>query len=126
VIRDLHVVMDETALVVTGRGNALASKLIHRAHAEPGVYVYATTCALVEADRVRRGTAEHIATLPGVILLDLDLPASLAVARDTTWAPAHTRYAAAPTPDRPGGAFIATAEPDRWKGQPVRLLDLSP
>ena len=49
-----------------------------------------------------------------------DLPAALAVAREATWAQAHTRYAAEPTPERPDGAFIATAAPDRWAGHPVR------
>ena len=122
----LHIVMDHAAMVAAGRGNILASRLIHRAHAEAGWFLYAPACALVEADRARPGTAEHIAALPGVTVLDLDLSAALAIARDTTWATAHTRYAAEPTPDRPDGAVIATASPDQWHGQPVRILDLTP
>ena len=122
----IHVVFDDAAVVAAGHGNALASRLIHRAHSEAGWFLYATTCALVEADRSRHGVAEHVAALPGVIVLDLDLPAALAVAREASWAAAHTRYAAAPTPQRPSGAVIATADPDRWRGQPVRILDLTP
>ena len=122
----LHVVLDDTAMVAAGRGNILASRLIHRAHAEPGWYLYAPACALVEADRARPGTAEHLAAMPGVTLLDLDLAATLALAKENTWAEAHTRYAAAPTPERPDGAVVATADPARWKGQPVRVIDLTP
>ncbi|MFJ5234789.1 hypothetical protein ACIQBJ_33475 [Kitasatospora sp. NPDC088391] len=122
----MHVVLDDTAMVAAGRGNLLASRLIHRAHAEAGWHLYATTCALVEADRERPGTVEHLAALPALTVLDLDLPAALAVADDTTWALAHTRYAAAPTPERPAGAVVATVDPARWKSEPVRIIDLTP
>jgi hypothetical protein len=121
-----HVIFDDTAIVAAARGSPIASRLIQRAHAADGLSLYATTCALVEAERSRLGTAEHVASLPGFNLLDLDLSAALAVARDTTWAVAHTRHAAAPTPDRPDGALIATADPARWSGQPVRLIDVRP
>ncbi|MFI5796818.1 hypothetical protein [Streptomyces sp. NPDC051677] len=113
-------------MVAAGKGNVLASRLIHRAHAEPGWFLYATVCALVEADRTRPGAAEHIAALPGIAIVDLDLPAALSVARATTWADAHTLHAAQPSPDRPDGGVIATTKPHTWKGQPVRTLDLSP
>ena len=113
-------------MIAAGHGNRLASRLIHRAHAEQGWFLYAPSCALVEADRARPGTAEHIASLPGVIVADLDLPSALAVARESTWAVAHTRYTAQPSPDRPDGALIATADPHRWHHQHVRILDLNP
>ncbi|WP_199844522.1 hypothetical protein [Streptomyces sp. DSM 15324] len=122
----LHIVLDDTAMVAAGQGNVLASRLIHRAHAEAGWFLYAPACALVSADRVRPGTAEHLAALPGVTVLDLDLPAALALAREDSWAPAHTRYAAEPTPERPNGAVVATTEPEVWKGQSVRVIDLGP
>ncbi|MFD7731266.1 hypothetical protein ACFV6F_12875 [Kitasatospora phosalacinea] len=122
----MHVVLDDTAMVAAGRGNIIASRLIYRAHAEAGWYLYAPACALVEADRERPGTAEHLASLPGITLLDLDLPAALALARESTWAQAHTQHAAAPTPERPDGAVVATADPQRWKDHPVRLIDLTP
>jgi hypothetical protein len=122
----LHVVFDETALVAAGRGNVIASRLIDGAHNVGGWFVSVPTCALVDADRTRPGIAEHIAALPAVTVIDLDLAAALAVARSSTWAPAHARYAAEPTPERPEGAFIATAVPERCKGEPVRVLDLNP
>lgn len=122
----LHVILDTTAMVAAGSGNILASRLIHRAHAVPGWFLYAPTCALVEADRARPGTAEHIAALPSIAILDLDLPAALVVARDTTWAPAQIEYAARPTLERPDGAVVATVVPESWKARKVRVLDLNP
>ncbi|MFE9454797.1 hypothetical protein [Streptomyces sp. NPDC006739] len=122
----MHIVLDDTAMAAAGQGNVLASRLIHRAHAQAGWYLYAPACALVEADRARPGTAEHLAALPGITVLDLDLPAALAVAQHDTWGAAHCQYAAQPTPDRPDGAIIATTAPDRWTGEPVRVLDLTP
>lgn len=93
----LNVVLDDTAMTAVGRGNVLASRLIHRAHAEAAWFLYAPACALVEADRARPGAAEHLATLPGVTVLDLDLAATLALARQETWAAAaHNRHTAQP------------------------------
>ncbi|MEV6050483.1 hypothetical protein [Streptomyces sp. NPDC052107] len=121
----LHIVLDDTAMAAAGRGDVLVSRLILRAH-EAGWYLYAPACALVEADRARPGTAEHLAALPGISVLDLDLPAALAPDQRNTWAAAHCQCAAQPTPDRPDGAIIATTTPDRWIGEPVRVLDLNP
>lgn len=121
----MHIVLDDTAMAATGQGNVLASRLIHRAHAESGWFLYAPAGALVEADRARHGTAEHLAAMPGITVLDLDLAAALAIARQETWAAAHSQYAAQPTLDRPAGAIIATIAPKRWEGEPVRVLDLN-
>ncbi|MFF5393290.1 hypothetical protein ACFY5H_34135 [Streptomyces sp. NPDC013012] len=121
-----HIVLDETAMTAACTGNILVSRLIHRAHAEPGWHLYAPACALVEADRTRPGTAEHLAALPGITVLDLDLAAVLAIAPHDTWAQAHTRHTAQPTPDRPDGALIGTTAPGRWKSESVRILDLGP
>lgn len=123
---ELHLILDETAMVAAGRGNALASRVIHRAHTEAGWFLYAAACAVVQADRDRPGTAQHLASFPALAVLDLDLPAVLAIATDSTWGHAHTGHAAAPSPDRPDGAIVATTEPTRWTGRPVRILDLNP
>ncbi|MFB7591923.1 hypothetical protein [Streptomyces sp. NPDC056169] len=92
------IVLDESAMAAAGEGNVLAFRLIHRAHADTGWFLYAPSCALVEADRDRPGTAEHLAALPGITVLDLDLdldlgldlPAALAVAKQETWAGRRT------------------------------------
>lgn len=122
----MHVVLDETAMVAVGKGNLLASRLIHRSHTEAGWYLYAPVCALVEADRERPGTAEHLAALPGVTVVDLDLPGALTLGRERTWAAAQCAVVGGPSPERPDGAFVATADPQRWTGQPVRIVDVNP
>ncbi|WP_285899978.1 hypothetical protein [Frankia sp. R82] len=120
-----HVVLDATAMLAIGRGNLLGSRLIVHAGQPGGPRVYAPTCALVEADRIRRGVAEHIASLPGVLMVDLDLSAALAVARDETWAAAHIRHTAGPMPHRPVAAVVATAAPENWEGERVELMNLA-
>jgi hypothetical protein len=122
----MHIVLDESAMAAVGQGNVLASRFIHRAHAEADWFLYAPACALVEADRARPGTAEHLAAMPGITVLDLDLAAALAIAGQQTWAAAHSQHAAQPTPDRPDGAVIATTTPKRWESEAVRVLGLTP
>lgn len=108
----VHIVLDDTAMTAGGQGNVLASRLIHRAHAEASWFLYAPACALVEADRTRPGTAEHLASLPGITVLGLDLAAALALARQETWGAAGTWPSpppnvptgrSSPPPRRPGG-----------------------
>lgn len=53
----VRIVLDDTAMTTAGQGNVLASRLIHRTHAEPNWFLYAPACALVESDRARQGTA---------------------------------------------------------------------
>ncbi|GAX56441.1 hypothetical protein SO3561_08008 [Streptomyces olivochromogenes] len=74
---------------------------------------------------LRRSQPCALASLLGITVLDLDLTAALSLARQETWAAAHSQYAAQPTPDRPDGAIIATTAPHRWAGEPVRVLDLT-
>ncbi|WP_377273890.1 hypothetical protein [Peterkaempfera sp. SMS 1(5)a] len=113
-------------MLAAGRGNLLASRLIHRAHEEAGWHLYAPVCALVEADRERPGTAEHLAALPGVTVVDLDLAGALALGRQQGWAAAQCAVVAAPSPERPDEAFVATTDPGRWARQPVRVIDVNP
>jgi len=131
----LHVIFDDSALVAAGRGNVLASALIARAHPDPlsgrssapaEIRLYAATCAMVAADRERPGTGRHAAGLPNLQILPLDLPAALDIMNAAEWAVPHTRYASQPSPDLPDGAVVATTRPERWQGQPVRVLDLNP
>ncbi|MCZ0991951.1 hypothetical protein O1L44_00675 [Streptomyces noursei] len=48
------------------------------------------------------------------------------MAQQASWSAAHCQHAAQLTPDRPEGAVVATTDPQRWHGQPVRVLDLDP
>jgi hypothetical protein len=92
----------------------------------PIARLYAAACALVEADRSRAGTGEHVAALPNLEVVPLDLAAALSIMGADEWAIAHTLYAAQPSPDIPDGAVVATTLPERWRGLPVRVLDLNP
>ncbi|MER6398569.1 hypothetical protein ABT263_21320 [Kitasatospora sp. NPDC001603] len=78
----------------------------------------------MEAGRHRPGIAEHPAVLPGII--PLAFPAALALAADTAWAQARARCTVAPTPEHPDSAVVATADPHRWKGEPARVVELTP
>jgi len=125
---EVHILLDDSALVAAGRGNALASRLIDRAHSTEADrwHLYTSACALVSADRERRGTGRHVAGLPAVVVVPLDLAAALDVMASKDWSLPHTRYVAQPSLDLPDGAIVATARPDLWRGQPVRVLDISP
>lgn len=108
----MHIVLDDTAMAAAGQGNVLASRLIHRAHAEPGWFLYASACALVEADRARPGTAEHLASVPSITVLDLDLAAALPrtggqVSRSAYWTS---------RPERSSNQF-GGPRPVRWIGR---------
>jgi hypothetical protein len=124
-VEEHHVVFDDSALLIAGSGNWTASTLIHYAQTLPGWYVYAPTCALVEADRRRRGVAEHFASIEKFHIPHLDVVAAISIANETTRSRAHTGYSAKPSAENPRGALIATADPERWKGEPVRIIDLT-
>ena len=131
----LHIIFDDSALVAAGRSNVLAAILIARAHPDPfqdhdrdeePIRIYVAACALVAADRERPGTGRHAAGLPNLDVLPLDLPAALDIMGAPDWAVPHTRYAAQPSLELPDGAIVATARPELWQGQPVRILDINP
>lgn len=136
----LHIILDDSALVAAGRGNPIVSQLIAQAHPDsfravaagggaesrPIARIYVAACALVEADRARPGTGAHAAALPNLEVVPLDLSGALALGGADDWAVAHTLHAARPSLELPGGAVVATASPDRWRGRPVRVLDVTP
>ncbi len=131
----LHIIFDDSALVAAGRSNVIAATLIARAHPDPfqdrdsaekPIHIYIAACALVAADRERPGTGMHVAGLPNLGILPLDLPAALDIMDTDDWALPHTRYAAQPSLEMPDGAIVATTRPELWQGQPVRILDINP
>lgn len=131
----LPVIFDDSALVAGGHGNMLVASLIARAHPDPfqqhdpneePIRIYVAACALVAADRERPGTGLHVAGLPNLEVLPLDLPAALDIMGEAAWVLPHTRYAAQPSLELPEGAIVATARPEVWKGQEVRVLDVNP
>ncbi|WP_342450765.1 hypothetical protein [Streptomyces violaceorubidus] len=123
-MNELHMVLDTGALVSL-RGNPLVSRLVYQATSSPGTRLYAAACALVEADRTYPGLAEHVAQLPAVDILPLDLSAVLSLSGTDGWGLPHTQHVAQPSEERPHGAVVATVSPEDWKGRPVRLLSLA-
>ncbi|CAL9488733.1 hypothetical protein [Streptomyces sp. enrichment culture] len=123
-MKDLHIVLDTGALVSL-RGNPLVSRLVYQATSSPGTRLYAASCALVEADRTYPGLAEHVAQLPAVDILPLDLSAALNLCGTDGWGLPHTLHVARPTAERPHGAVVATINPADWQGRPVRVLSLA-
>ncbi|MGW4983687.1 hypothetical protein [Streptomyces mirabilis] len=81
---------------------------------------------LVKLERLDAGASAAGARRVTVQAAGLGLAAALALARQETWAAAHSQYAAQPAPDRPDGAGIATTVPYRWAVEQVRVLDLTP
>ncbi|MFC8867575.1 hypothetical protein ACFUAC_07970 [Streptomyces sp. NPDC057148] len=123
-MNELHIVLDTGALVSL-RGNPLVSRLVYQATSSPGTHLYAAACALVEADRTYPGLAEHVAQLPAVDIVPLDLSAALSLSGTDGWGLPHTQHIARPTAERPHGAVVATVDPADWKGRPVRVLSLA-
>ncbi|MBC9727315.1 hypothetical protein H8R17_21365 [Streptomyces sp. TRM68367] len=124
-MNDLHIVMDTGALVALS-GNPLVSRLVYQATSGTGMRLHAAACALVEADRRYPGVAEHVAQLPAVDIVPLDLSAALSLTGTDGWGQPHTQHVAQPSAERPRGAVVATVTPEEWKGCPVRLLPLTP
>lgn len=116
----LHIVLDDTAVVAAGKGNALASRLVHRAHVEAGWFLHAPARVQIAADRVRPGTSPRSPESPSWNWTCP--PRSPWPARP----PGPRPTPGTPPSRRPSGAVIATTAPETWKGQPVRLLDLGP
>lgn len=121
-------------MAAADQGNILASRLIHRAHAEAGWYLYAPSYALVEADRGRPGTAEHLAALPGITVWTWMCPLRC------TWPsgrPGRLRIASTRRSPRPSVPTVRSWLPPRrsdgtvngsasWTSIPKRILRREP
>ncbi|MEU9623712.1 hypothetical protein [Streptomyces sp. NPDC048155] len=80
---------------------------------------------LLGVDGQSDGVGEALGERVGVVAEGGVAAAALALARQETWAAAHSQFAAQPTPDRSDAAIITTTAPKRWEGEPVRTLDLN-
>ncbi|MCK8678424.1 hypothetical protein [Streptomyces lichenis] len=57
--KPVHIVPDDTAMAAAGQGDNLASRLIHRAHAQIGWYLYAPACAFAGGIAIQRLIRAH-------------------------------------------------------------------
>ncbi|QZZ30038.1 hypothetical protein A7X85_30740 [Streptomyces sp. ST1015] len=123
-----HLVLDTPTLMALS-GNRQVSALIHRAYFEAETRLWAPTLSILEADREHLGLAEHIGQLEVIHTVDLDYPATLAVAqlhRDgVPLGVGAALHAASHLPEWGADALIASVQPKAYAGRGVPVLDLN-
>jgi hypothetical protein len=123
-----HLVLDAPTLLALS-GNRQVSALIHRAHFEPEVRLWAPVLSVLEADAEHVGIAEHVGQLDVIHTLDLDYPAVLAVARlrrdGVSPGVGATVHAVRHLPEWGADALVATVVPKAYEGRGVPVLDLN-
>jgi hypothetical protein len=111
-------------------GNKQVSGLIHRAYIEADARLWVPLLSLVEAERERPGTIEHIGQLEVLHTLDLDyaethgvmllhregVPVGIAAA-------VHAARSLLLDPE--SDALVATVAPEPYEGAGVRVFDLN-
>ncbi|MDX2678481.1 hypothetical protein [Streptomyces soliscabiei] len=122
-----HLVLDAPTLVAMS-GNRQVSALIHWADFEVETRLWVPTLSVVEADREYLGIAEHVGQLESLHTVDLDYPATLAVARmERDGVPpgiGAAIHAARHLPEWGADAAVATVHPKAYEGRGVPVLDL--
>ncbi|MCT9083824.1 hypothetical protein [Streptomyces fulvoviolaceus] len=123
-----HLVLDTPTLLAL-TGNRQVSALVHRAHFEPEVRLWAPALSILEADAEYMGLAEHIGQLEVVHTLDLDYTATLAVARlrrdGVSPGVGAAIHAVRNLPDWDADALVATVAAKAYDGREVPVLDLT-
>ncbi|WP_405921714.1 hypothetical protein [Streptomyces sp. NBC_00122] len=120
-------VLDTPSLLALS-GNRQMSALIHQAFLDADTRLWAPVLSILEADLEHAGIAEHIGQLDVIHTIDLDYPATLAVAqlcRDGVPAGiAAAVHAVRHLPEWDAGALVATVEPKAYEGHGVAVFDL--
>jgi hypothetical protein len=123
-----HLVLDAPALMALS-GNRQVSALIHRAHFEVETRLWVPVLSALEADCEHPGLAEHIGQLDVIHTVDLDYPATLAVAqlrRDGVPPGIGAAiHAARHLPEWGADALVATVDPKAYEGRGVPVFDLT-
>ncbi|WP_338674551.1 hypothetical protein V1460_17115 [Streptomyces sp. SCSIO 30461] len=125
----LHHLILDTATLLALSGNRQVSALIHRANLEPEMRLWVPVLAVLQADLENPGTAEHIGQLEVLHTIDLDYPATLAIAQlhraGTPVGAAAAVHAAKTLPLWDTGALVATVTPDLYDEHSIRIFDLN-
>ncbi|MFE7439308.1 hypothetical protein ACFU7X_02380 [Streptomyces chartreusis] len=123
-----HLVLDAPTLLALS-GNRQVSALVHRAHFEPEMRLWAPVLSILEADAEHVGIAEHVGQLDVIHTVDLDYPGILTVAqlrRDgVPFGIGAAVHAARHLPEWGADALVATVAPKVYEGQGVPFLDLN-
>ncbi|MGW0583638.1 hypothetical protein ACWD25_48810 [Streptomyces sp. NPDC002920] len=122
-----HLVLDAPTLVAMS-GNRQVSALIHWADFEVETRLWVPTLSVLEADREYLGIAEHVGQLESLHTVDLDYPATLAVARmQRDGVPpgiGAAIQAVGHLPEWGADGAVATVRPKAYEGHAVPVLDL--
>ncbi|MET9130591.1 hypothetical protein [Streptomyces antibioticus] len=122
-----HLVLDAPTLLALS-GSRQVSALVHRAHFEPEMRLWAPVLSILEADAEHLGIAEHVGQLDVIHTVDLDCPGMLAVAqlrRDgVPFGIAAAVHAVRHLSEWGAGALVATVSPKAYEGRGVPILDL--
>ncbi|MFF4282866.1 hypothetical protein ACFY0Z_29310 [Streptomyces kronopolitis] len=114
--------LDHSALLALGRGHRQLSGLIVAA-AEGKAHGHVSALCLAVAEAVREGIAEHVASLPGLEVEPLDLPAALdtggLLAAGVDWRIMHAVHLARPSAEWPAGRAVLSFEPKLYEGTGV-------
>ncbi|MEU9663681.1 hypothetical protein [Streptomyces chartreusis] len=123
-----HLVLDAPTLLALS-GNRQVSALVHRAHFEPEMRLWAPVLSILEADAEHVGIAEHVGQLDVIHTVDLDYPGMLTVAqlhRDgVPLGIGAAVHAVRHLPEWGADALVATVAPKVYEGQGVPFLDLN-
>lgn len=123
-----HLVLDAPTLLALS-GNRQVSALVHRAHFEPEMRLWAPVLSILEADTEHPGVAEHVGQLEVIHTVDLDYPGMLTVAqlrRDgVPFGIAAAVHAVRHLPEWGADALVATVAPKAYEGRGVPFLDLN-
>ncbi|MDO0912851.1 hypothetical protein QQM39_18985 [Streptomyces sp. DT2A-34] len=123
-----HLVLDAPTLLALS-GNRQVSALVHRAHFEPEMRLWAPVLSILEADAEHLGIAERVGQLDVIHTVDLDYPGMLTVAqlrRDgVPFGIAAAVHAVRHLPEWGADALVATVVPKAYEGRGVPFLDLN-
>ncbi|MGW9592158.1 hypothetical protein ACWHLZ_17740 [Streptomyces chartreusis] len=123
-----HLVLDAPTLLALS-GNRQVSALVHRAHFEPEMRLWAPVLSILEADAEHVGIAEHVGQLDVIHTVDLDYPGMLTVAQlrrgGVPFGIGAAVHAVSHLPEWGADALVATVAPKVYEGQGVPFLDLN-
>lgn len=110
--------LDHTALLALGAGHRQLSGLIVAA-AEGDALGHVPALCLAVAEGERKGVGEHVASLPGLEVEPLDLPAALDVgaliAEGIDWRITHAVHLARPSAEWPTGRVVVSLQPKLYE-----------
>jgi hypothetical protein len=121
-------VLDHSALAALGAGSRALSRMVQTAHESGEYHIYVPALCLLAATATRPAIADHVGSLPGLDVVELDYPAAAAtgrlVAKGIDWRLAHAIHVGRPTADWLRGRPVVTGTPQPYAGQGVAVVPI--